>query len=334
MPELRKDPIVDRWVIIARERGKRPADFPSPSQDKKVGFCPFCSGNEDKTPPEIMALGPQNRSPNSPGWTLRVVSNKFPALMIEGEMKRDRDGLFETMTGIGAHEVIIEGTDHGKALEQMPEESIRDCLWTFQQRIVDLKKDERFQYIVIFKNHGDAAGATLEHTHSQLIALPIVPERVAEEIAGAHHHYENKERCIFCDIIHEECREGKRVVMENENFIALCPFAPRFPYETWVLPKYHQAHFEKDSGELLADAASILKKVLLKMRSALGSPPYNFYLHNDTVEGGHDAYFHWHLEIMPKLTKQAGFEEGTGFYINPIAPEEAAETLRSIPTPS
>ncbi len=331
MSELRKDPIVDRWVIIAEERGKRPGDFPSPTRKLQAGFCPFCEGNESKTPHEVLALRANGGPPNSGDWSLRVVPNKYPALKIEGEMNRTGTGMFDRMNGIGAHEVIIEGPRHELALEELPEKNIQDCLWAFQQRIIDLKGDPRFRHIVIFKNHGEAAGATLEHTHSQLIALPITPKRVSDEIIGARRHYEIKERCIYCDIIDQERSDGQRLVLENNDFIALCPYAARFPYETWILPKYHQSHFEKDTANQMASVATILKDVLLKIRRALDLPPYNFILHNSPVNGHHEAYYHWHIEITPKVTKMAGFEEGTGFYINPTSPEEAAEVLRSIP---
>jgi len=330
MPELRKDPIVDRWVIISQERAQRPGDFPSPSQVLQTHFCPFCYGNEDKTPLQILAL-PRGLAPNQPGWTLRVVPNKFPALRIEGDLNRVGEGMFDRMGGIGAHEVIIEHPDHSLALEQCPGQAITDCLWAFQQRILDLKKDPRFRYILIFKNHGESAGATLEHTHSQLIALPIIPEMVIEELAGSRRHFEYKERCIFCDMIAQERGDGRRIVIENQDFIALCPYAPRFPFETWVLPKYHLACYERDTQEHYRLAAGLLKDLLLKMREALNIPPYNLVFHTSPINGNHDAYYHWHIEVMPKLTKMAGFEQGTGFYINPVPPETAADILRNTP---
>lgn len=333
MPDLRKDPIVDRWVIISTERGKRPRDYPSVSQKSPRGFCPFCPGNEDKTPPEVYCLRPEKTSPNTPGWKLRVVPNKFPALKIEGDLDRVGEGLFDRMSGVGAHEVIIESPAHEIPLELIPESGVKDCLYAFQQRMLDLKKDTRFRYILIFKNHGEAAGATLEHSHSQLIALPIVPELISEELAGARRHFKYKERCIFCDIIAQERGNPLRVVLENDSFIALCPYAPRFPFETWILPKYHSSNFEMDNNGHFAAAASILKQVLMRIKIALDSPPYNFVLHSAPFQGDHSSYFHWHIEVMPKITKMAGFEQGTGFYINPVPPEEAAETLRSIQVP-
>ena len=260
-----------------------------------------------------------------------MVPNKFPALRIEGELNRVGEGMFDRMSGIGAHEVIIEHPDHRLTLEQCSEQNIADALWAFQQRVLDLQKDRRFRYIMIFKNHGEAAGATLEHTHSQLIALPIIPELVQEELAGSRRHYEYKERCIFCDMIAQERGDGRRIALENQNFIAVCPYAPRFPFETWILPKYHLARFEQESQENFRQAASLLKALLLKMREALKVPPYNLVLHTSPINGNHEPYYHWHIEVMPKLTKLAGFEEGSGFYINPVPPETAAELLRRTP---
>lgn len=270
----------------------------------------------------------ESSAPDGPGWSLRVVANKFPALKIEGEMSRVGEGLYDKMNGIGAHEVIIESPRHDADLETLPARAIEDCLWVFKQRIDDLKNDPRFRYILIFKNHGEAAGATLEHTHCQLIALPIVPQLVHDEIMGSRRHYEYKERCIFCDMISQEISDGRRVVGMNERFIALCPYAPRFPFETWILPRFHSARFESGERGQYESLAALLKETLLKMRSSLGAPSYNFVLHTAPINEDHDAYFHWHIEIMPKLTKMAGFEQGTGFYINPVLPEEAAENLR------
>ncbi|MFA4874101.1 MAG: galactose-1-phosphate uridylyltransferase, partial [bacterium] len=249
MPELRKDPIVSRWVIIATERSKRPSDLAKPdaSQPKpsdKPRFCPFDEGNEQSTPSEVLAYRREGTAPNSAGWTLRVVPNKFPALMIEGELGRRGDGIYDMMNGIGAHEVILETPDHGVQLADLPEERFQDVLWAYRDRIMDLKKDKRFRYILIFKNHGERAGASLEHTHSQLIALPIIPKSVAEEMTGSKNYYDYKERCLFCDLVSQEIEDQKRIVTENEDFLAICPYAPRFPFETWILPKRHDAHFE------------------------------------------------------------------------------------------
>jgi UDPglucose--hexose-1-phosphate uridylyltransferase len=305
MPELRKDPISGRWVIISVERGKRPSDFGIRVSPKKGGFCAFCKGNEHTTPPEIMAFRENGTSPNTPGWTLRVVSNKFPALNIEGDLDRVGEGMFDKMNGVGAHEVIIECPDHNMTLSTMPLESVENVLRAFYNRIGDLKKDSRIKYVLVFKNEGDDAGASLEHTHSQLIALPIIPHLVDEEIVLAKQYHSYKERCIFCDIIRQESEDKKRIISENDDFIAMAPFAPRSPFETMILPKKHESSFLPKSNISLL--AGIIQKTLKQIDTVLDLPPYN---------------------MMIQLTKIAGFEWGSGFYINPTPPEEAAKFMR------
>lgn len=326
MPELRKDPIAGRWVIISIDRGKRPTDFGMRVSAKKGGFCAFCSGNEHTTPPEIFAIRPDKSDPNTPGWTLRVVSNKFPALQIKGQLNRTGEGIFDKMNGIGAHEVIIESPDHNLTLSTMPLKSVEDALQAFCYRISELKKDRRFKYVLIFKNEGDAAGASLEHTHTQLIALPIVPKLVQEEINNARQYYNYKERCIFCDIIRQEIADKIRVISENENYISLAPFAPRSPFETWILPKTHESTFAPDGQFPLL--AQILQLTLRQIDSVVNLPPYNMMIHISPFRDEVNEYYHWHIEIKPKLTKIAGFEWGSGFYINPTPPEEAAKFMR------
>ena len=329
MPELRKDPVTGRWVIIATERAKRPTDFVRERvQIRGSGFCPFCYGNEGKTPPEIQAYRSDGSARNTPGWSLRVVPNKFPALGIEGTLNRQGEGLYDKMHGIGAHEVIIETPDHTQTLATMPVRRIEDVLWAYRDRILDLKKDRRFRYILIFKNHGEAAGASLEHTHSQLIALPVVPKRVREEVDGAREHYNFKERCIFCDIIRQDTESGVRLISENQDFVAMAPFAPRFPFEMWVIPKMHQCAFEESRKDEFEHLAPVLKDMLSRLDRVLDYPAYNYIIHTSPIGESTEDYYHWHLEIMPKLTKLAGFEWGTGFYINPTPPEESAKFLR------
>ena len=327
MPELRKDPIIGRWVIISTERGKRPTDFTSVPPARST---PFCAGNESKTPPEVFAFREPGTQPDQPGWRVRVVPNKFPALQIEGELNRQGVGIYDKMNGIGAHEVIIETPDHDKKLSDLDEDHITEVILAWQQRILDLKQDERFKYIVVFKNHGEAAGASLEHTHTQLVAMPIIPKRVIEEIEGGRRYYDFKERCVYCDIVTQEIGDDVRVVSANETFLAIEPFAARFPFETWILPKKHKSAFEESQKHEIIHLARILKEVLMKLDVALSNPPYNFILHTLPLRGDNRSWYHWHIEIMPKLTKVAGFEWGSGFYINPTAPEEAAKYLREI----
>ncbi|MFQ3573234.1 MAG: galactose-1-phosphate uridylyltransferase [Thermodesulfovibrionales bacterium] len=328
MPELRKDPVSGRWVIISVERGKRPTDFVSPLQKRRAGgFCPFCPGNEHTTPNEILAFRQPNTPVNGPGWNLRVVPNKFPALQIHGELNKRGEGVFDMINGIGAHEVIIETPEHLHSLATLPIKAVEDVLWAYYFRISDLKKDNRLKYVLIFKNEGEVAGASLEHTHSQLIALPIVPQRVREEMDNSKKYFDTKERCLICDIINQEIESGKRLVFENSQYLAITPFASRDPFETWILPKRHESSytpFDK-SFYLLAE---ILQKVLKQLDKVLDTPPYNFMLHTSPFKEEQNEYYHWHIEILPRLTKRAGFEWGSGFYINPTLPEEAAKFMR------
>lgn len=330
MPELRKDPITGRWVIIATERAKRPTDFVRERvQIRGSGFCPFCYGNETKTPPEIIAYRSDGSSRDTPGWSLRVVPNKFPALGIEGGLNRQGEGLFDKMNGVGAHEVIIETPDHQKTLAVLSQRQIEDVLWAYRDRILDLKKDRRFKYILIFKNHGEAAGASLEHTHSQLIALPVVPKSVREEVDGAREYFNFKERCIFCDIITQESESGVRVIADSPEFIAVAPFAPRFPFEIWIIPRVHLSAFEDSQKQEFEQLAAMLKDMLMRLDKVLDYPAYNYIIHTSPIPETPNEHYHWHLEIMPKLTKVAGFEWGTGFHINPTPPEESAKFLRA-----
>ena len=328
MPELRKDPIVGRWIIISTERAKRPTDIATKPEVKKGGFCPFCHGNEDKTPPEIMAYRDNGTKPNTAGWQMRVVSNKFPALMTEGELNRAGDGIYDKMGGLGAHEVIIETPDHELTLSTLPISGVKNVLHAYKERLIDLKKDQRLRYVMIFKNNGEAAGASLEHPHSQLIALPIVPKRVREELFGSQNYFEYKERCLFCDIIRQEIEREIRMIEETDCFITISPFAPRFPFETWIMPKIHKAAFENISDDEISSLAVILQNTLKRMDKILNYPAYNFVIHSAPFHDNQSESYHYHIEIMPKLTKVAGFEWGTGFYINPMPPELAAKYLR------
>ncbi|HEV3221002.1 MAG TPA: galactose-1-phosphate uridylyltransferase [Candidatus Acidoferrales bacterium] len=329
MPELRKDPITNRWVIISTGRAKRPSDFVNESVEiRGKGMCPFDYGNEDKTPPELLTYGRNGGGANTPGWTVRVVPNKFPALGIEGDLDRSGEGIFDRMNGVGAHEVIVETPDHNATLARLSEHRIEEVLYAFRDRMLDLKNDKRFRYVLIFKNHGDAAGASLEHTHSQLIALPIVPKRVREEVDNAKRYYGEKERCIFCDMIRQEREEGVRVITETPDFIVLAPYAPRFPFEVWMLPKQHSSSFENNMSPVFKSLARTLKDCLMRQESVLNNPAYNLMIHTSPIGEESNPHYHWHIEIIPKLTKVAGFEWGSGFYICPTPPEESARFLR------
>jgi UDPglucose--hexose-1-phosphate uridylyltransferase len=329
MPELRRDPIVGRWVIIATERARRPNQFRR-AEEPPGGLCPFCPGHEDKTPAEVYVSGRPAVPANVKGWQIRVVPNRYPALMIEGELDREASGIYDRMNGVGAHEVVIETPVHSKELSELTDAEVTEVLFAFKARVLDLRNDMRFRYILIFKNHGSAAGATLEHTHSQLIALPVTPRQVADEIDGARRHHEHRERCIYCDIVGQERKDRSRLVYENEEFVVFEPWAPRSPFETWIVPRRHESNFEAEPKERLGFAAQALRTTLSKLMIGLGRPAYNFMIHTNPLRDSSSPSYHWHIEVVPALTQVAGFEWGSGFHINSVPPEEAAEFLRKV----
>ena len=336
MPQLRKDPVTHEWVVIATERSKRPTDFAGNSEDAfsrpaHSEKCAFCTGNEGMTPPEVLAFRHAGTKPDSEGWWLRVVSNKFPALAIEGDLDRQGVGMYDYMNGVGAHEVIIETTEHNRCIATINAEQATEVFWAARQRIIDLSRDRRFKYVILFRNHGKIAGASLEHPHSQLIALPMVPKDIMEEMRGAQGFYEYHDRCIFCDMIRQERNFGRRIIEENDDFIAFEPFAPKFPFETWVMPKSHKSALTDETPEQMAKLAAIVQNSLRRIAKCLNFPPYNYTLHTAPINLDRDPnpYFHYHIEIMPRLTIAAGFEMGTGVYINVTSPEDAAEHLKT-----
>ena len=334
MSELRRDPITGRWNIINTDEPAGPESFEVDNQAPSAGGrCPFCAGNESITPPEIYAVRPANTPANGPGWQLRVVANKFPALQIEGDISRRGIGVFDLCNGVGAHEVIIETPDHHRQMADLSLEEIGTVVKAFKARSLDLRGDRRLKYTLIFKNVGLSAGASLEHGHSQLIALPIVPKRVQEELKGAERYFEFRDRCPFCDMLSQEVQEDERIIADNRSFVAFCPFVSSFPFEIWLLPKEHRADFAQIGTEEIADFARLLKETLMRMRGVLANPPYNFIIHTGPIGPYEHDEYHWHVELIPKLTKVAGFEWGTGFYINPTPPEFAAKLLRDAVLP-
>lgn len=355
-PELRKDPITGRWVIISSARAKRP-EAPEPRREEESpesrAQCPFCDGRESLTPPEIFTIRKNGGPPNSPGWLTRVVPNKFPAFGIVPEINLRRVGMFQMATGYGAHEVVIESPDHEMYLEQQPVDQLIRIVDTWWERHVDLERDLKLKYVLIFKNHGKSAGASLPHPHGQIIATTIVPHTLKAKLLSAREHYINGEGCIWCRQTEQffyyenkiynpdgsvlvEIRQRDHVVAENEKFIAYIPFAARMPYEIHVLPKVHQCSFIQATPEERVQLAKILKTVLAKVYKLLGNPPYNFYIHsapNLNVRPRSGDYgtiredFHWHIEILVRTTIWAGFEQGSGIYINPLNPVDAARYL-------
>ena len=343
MPELRKDPLIGRWVIIATERAKRPTDFMASHDDPlPAGECPFCQHHEGQTPPEIYAVRDPASQPNQPGWTVRVVPSVKPVLRIEGDLHRRAKGMYDIMNGIGAHELIVETPDHISNAADLPVEQLHAALHVAITRIMDLERDPRFRYALWFKNYGEVAGAgRIQHSRSQLIATPVTPLRVKEELAGVRRYYEDKERCLVCDLLLQELEASTRIVLDSSHMVVLCPFASRFPFEVWILPKRHSCDFDAMRPEELADLAFVMKQTFGRLKAVLDDPPYNALLHTAPFRGaaklGHwktiEADYHWHIELIPRLTRVAGFEWGTGFYINPTPPEESARYLREAGEP-
>jgi UDPglucose--hexose-1-phosphate uridylyltransferase len=329
MPELRRDPVVGRWVIIDTDHTKGPMDFPQEDNTPtRQAICPFCPGREHQTPPEVDAVRPSHSHANTPGWLVRTVPNKFPVLSSEGTLQKEGFGIYDQMTGIGAHEVLIECPDHDKTITDLTREDMRAVIGQYQSRFRQLSKDNRFKYVVIFKNFGSSAGATVEHTHSQIIALPMVPKTVLEELKGVEAYYQKNTRCVFCDMISQEYQDRERIVMENNSFLAFCPYAPRYAFETWIIPKGHSADFSDTDDNSQLQFAQILQDTLKKIKTVLANPSYNYYLHTAPIGYASPECYHWHIEIIPKLTRSVGFEWGTGLHIVPTFPQDAARFLR------
>lgn len=329
MPELRKDPVLGRWIIIATERSKRPTDFVVEEFKTTGGFCPLCPGNEKTTPREVLVYGREPGMPaNSSGWQLRVVPNKYPALVIEGDLEKHGEGLYDRMNGIGAHEVVIESPRHEDCFTFLPHDQMFLVFRAFRNRIRDLGRDNRFRYVMVFKNYGRAAGASLEHSHSQLVALPILPRMVISELDGSLSYFKYKDRCVFCDIVRQEAQQDTRVVCQNDYFVTLTPFAPRSPFEMWVLPRHHSSSYSDQDDQSLSALVDIFSETMRRLDACISNVPYNFVLHTQPLGSPPLEYYHWHFEIVPKLTSIAGFEWGTGFYINPMPPEDACRYLR------
>lgn len=342
MSELRYDPIQGRWVIIATDRSRRPHDLLVNARSaRKVRFCPFCPGNEARTPPEIVALsGPKPAGGGDRGWQVRIVPNKYPALSVEGNLERSGKGLYDYMRGVGAHEVVIDSPDHDADFASLPVDHLAMLLAAYQDRQRDLYRDRRLQYVLVFKNHGAEAGATLPHPHSQIIATPIIPRTVVVELQQAQTHYRQKRRCLFCDVVNEELDRNERIVRATEHFVVFAPYASRFPFELMIIPRRHDHLMTSASQVAMKDLAACLHDACRRIKQLLDDPAYNIVFHTSPNTQAFDTPghywqtlkedYHWHVEILPRLTRIAGFENGTDFYINPTAPESAAHYLREL----
>ncbi len=333
MSQLRQDCTTKEWVIIATDRSKRPHSFRNgdkPSKEKPVyqTDCPFCGGNEHLTPHETLAYR-SGGAPDAGGWWVRTIPNKFPALSPEGSLERKEEkGVFRMMDGVGIHEVVIETPIHNQILSLMDDQQVEEILLAYRERYIAIRDDPTIKLIIIFKNYGEGAGTSLEHSHSQIVGTPIVPSDIRRKLEEAASYYDDHGSCVYCDVIEEELSAGKRIVMDTENFLVFQPFASRFPFETWILPKRHQASFGLISQEDSKIFAKILKATLFKLYSKLKDPDYNFVIHTSPIKDEREDYYHWHLQIVPRLTTLAGFEMGSGIYINVAFPEETAEFLK------
>jgi UDPglucose--hexose-1-phosphate uridylyltransferase len=316
--------VLGRWVIIAPDRLQRPNEF-SASSSGTDRICPFCPGHENLTPPEIAAIR------DSFGWSVRVIPNLFPALRVEDELTREGLGIFDRVSGVGAHEVVIETPRPNADLGDLSASEVEAVLWMWSERLRDLARDMRLRSAMLFRNRGEAAGASIRHAHSQIIALPAVPELQAAAMETARRHYLEKERCLLCDIIAQEKRENARIILDNGHSLALSPWAPRASFETWIVPGAHASRFEFESRATLAGIAQTLRAVLRRLAVALENPAYNLMLYTSPFREEEQPYAHWRIEIAPVLSRPAGFEWGTGHFINPVSPEEAAAFLRKTP---
>lgn len=332
MPELRLNLVTREWTIIATERAKRPEDFKKAVVKKEipsfVETCPFCPGNEAKTPLETFSIKDKN------GWRIRVTPNKFPALSCEGKRERINNGLKRLVTGVGIHEVIVETPLHNTTTALLPHQDVVDIIKTYKNRFLEGYKDPRIDHIIIFKNHGEGAGTSLEHPHSQLISSPVIPIQIRDRLEAAVHFFDDTGKCLLCMTMEMEKKEGTRIVLETDHFITFIPYAALSPFHTWVFPKRHAASFGDITEEETKDLALNLKTTLAKLYYGLDNPDYNYCIRSSRPRDADSEYFHWYLSITPRLSKAAGFELGSGMFINASLPEESARFLREAKCPS
>jgi len=327
MAELRREPITRMWVVITNDHPKGPSDYlpfkpPYRPQDME-GPCPFCPGNEAMTPKETFLLDRQGG-----GWSVRVIPNKFPFFHIEGGFDRRAEGMYDVMEAIGAHEIVVEAPDHKLNLAIMEPQQIEKILFAYRERLIDLERDQRFQQFLILKNY---PGVFNRHPHSHIMAMPAIPRRIDEEIWGALDYYQRKERCIFCDIIKEEILMKKRVILETVHFLIFSPFASRYPFEAWIIPKIHSPDFHHINEEEMEDLSVAMQSLFIRFYKLLSDPPYSFAFHTSPIQSRfHRPEYHWHIEARLRIGLREGFEWGTGFFVNPTPPEDSAAFLREV----
>ena len=329
MPELRHNVLTREWVIIATERAKRPEDFIKKRKEKKtlpayVATCPFCPGNENLTPPETYVV------PDTSSWRVRVTPNKFAALSYQGERRRAIQGIRRTVTGVGIHEVIIETPDHSKTTALLADAQVETVLQTYLNRFLFASRDPRVEQVTIFKNNGEAAGTSLEHTHSQMIAAPVITAQLRDRLINALGHFDEFGECIFCRVLDQELKESTRIVHESEHFVAFVQYAALSPFSMLIMPRRHMACFSEITDAEAADLARNLRRTLGKLYHGLDDPDFNYSVRTAPTEYAGVKYYHWYVSIIPRLTKLAGFELGSGMFINVSLPEENASFLRGV----
>ncbi len=338
MPELRKDPIVDRWVIIAKNRAERPLELTEgePARRTAIADCPFCEGHERETTEEVLAVRTSGSTANGPGWRVRVVTNLYPALLPgAGAFAPNAEHLFDAQPALGAHEVVIEHPRHLLGTGDLSVDELTEVLLVYRERLAALRAMKRYLQPIVFKNVGAAAGASIEHAHSQIMALPLVPREIAAELESARRYHQHNRQCSYCQLVADELSSGQRVIYPPANppqtgFVALSAYAARTPFETWVLPAEHQSDFEQLSPAGARELAAVVRTVVAKIDAALDRPAYNYIIHTTSFDTYANDHYHWHIEIIPRVTKTAGFEWGTGLAINPVPPEEAAAIMRAL----
>jgi len=330
MPELRQNMATKEWVILADERAKRPDEYIEPqthvsteSQPPYENHCPFCPGNEE-IDLEI------ERMPPSDVWLTRVVHNKFPALSIEGKLKRTFDGVHRRISGVGHHEIVVDHPQHNTTLALMTPTEIKSMLETFYSRGWGIRKDSRIEQIIYFKNHRERAGASLRHPHSQIIGLPVVPTDIRHRIEEARRYFDDNGECVFCVMMSDELSKKERLVAESEHFVAFVLYAAPSPFHTWIIPRQHSVSFLYSQPDEMADLAYLMRDVVRRLYIGLHDPAYNLIIRSAPVKEISNDYLHWYVTIIPRLSRTAGFELGSGMYINPSLPEESAAFLRQV----
>jgi UDPglucose--hexose-1-phosphate uridylyltransferase len=330
MPELRQNFFTKEWVIIATERAKRPEELathrPAQTVPAFVETCPFCPGNENKTPAEVLRIPAEGAE----SWAVRVVPNKFCALSSEIHPSRDLLHLRRRINGFGFHEVIIDSPDHAQCMPLLSDAHVANILRAYKQRYNALSCDHRVAHITLFKNHGPDAGASLQHPHSQLIATPVIPSQVRHRLFEALRHYDDVGECIYCHVVEREIADETRVVVKSEHFVAMEVFAASTPFSTHIFPLRHMASFGDITDIEVADLARVLRTLLVKIYVGLENPDLNFTVRSAPAEYAGARHFHWYVSVIPRLTRVAGFELGSGMFINTVLPEAAAEFLRNV----